>query len=695
MGSDDIRLLEGHVVDQIAAGEVVERPASVVKELVENALDAGAHQIDVTLKEGGSVLIQVADDGVGMSPQDALLSIERHATSKIRAVDDLHQISSFGFRGEALPSIAAVSRFELLTRPHDAEEGTRVRLEGGTLVDVRQAAAAPGTIIRARSLFFNLPARRAFLRAVSTELGHCVQAVVRLALGRPDVGFTLTHGAKRVVDAPLAPSLSQRAADTLGPDARHLAEIDASEGSLRLTGLAAPPGVHRASTNGASYLFVNGRWVRDLVLRRAIQHAYRDLVPRGRHPVVVLELRCPGESVDVNVHPTKAEVRFADPALVASFVSRALRAAVLDAAGRADPRPSRRQARSETPALPFDGDAPPAQGRGQGAPPQRPRRRRSDPPPALPPLPPDLASGPPPSTPGPGGSSPGAPGGSGSGRDQPGVDRATPDRATPDRATPDRATPDRATPDQAALGELGERAPGPQPVQRPVELTPPGGGPAEGSGSAQPRAQGAARASDPQPAIDVRAGPVAVELSPSTSRSTPAGSGGGAAGLRPVPARPRILGVVGQRWIVADREGALWLTDGGRLRRRAESARASAPGRRLLAPAVIRLPQAQVEAIDACSDELSAHGLDVARFSPTEIAVRAVPNSLIEVDPAELVEIALIAVKRGEDVRAAWGEGLSPAVLDGDVVALAALIEDAEAAGVPIDVREIDLGGGR
>lgn len=658
MGPDGIRLLEGRVVDQIAAGEVVERPASVVKELVENALDAGAHQIDIVLKEGGSVLIQVADDGSGMSPQDALLSIERHATSKIRAVDDLHRISSFGFRGEALPSIAAVSRFELLTRPHDAEEGTRVRLEGGTLVDVRQAAAAPGTVIRARSLFFNLPARRAFLRAVSTELGHCVQAVVRLALGRPDVGFTLTHGTKRVVDAPVAASLAQRAADTLGPDARRLVEIDASEGALRLTGLAAPPGVHRASSNGASYLFVNGRWVRDLVLRRAIQHAYRELVPRGRHPVVVLELHCPGESVDVNVHPTKAEVRFADPALVASFVSRALRSAVLDASGQADPRPSRRQAPPETPALPFDGKGP----QGNAAP----EPRRAGPPPALPPLPPDLSVD----------QGPNAPAAGSRG--------AVP----PESAGSRRAPPSTPAPQPAQSTEPEPRATqAPEPAGQPPQ--------APGVGQRSPEGQGLAPLPD-----DLARTHTSPQITPSEGAPLPPSGPVAAepplAAPTPPQLRPRILGVVGQRWIVADLGGTVWITDGGRLQRRTEAAGAFAPGRRLLAPVVLRMPQAQVEAIDACSDDLSAHGLDAVRFSPTEIAIRAVPASLAGVEPAELVEIALVAVKRGLDVRTAWGERLSPAVLDDDVAALAALLDAAEAAGIHIDARQIDPeAGGR
>lgn len=350
--ASSIRILDDRVVDQIAAGEVVERPASVVKELVENAVDAGATQIEVVLKDGGRALVAVADDGCGMGEQDALMALERHATSKIAGFDDLVGIRSFGFRGEALPSIAAVSKFELLTRRATDDDGTRIRVHGGKLVDVRPSGAAAGTQVRVRQLFYNLPARKAFLRQASTELGHCVQVVSRVALCRPDIGFTLQHGGRHLIDAPVCDDLAQRAADVLGPDARHLFELDVAEDGLRLAGLLSPPQIHRATGNGAIYSFVNGRWVRDLVLRRAIQQAYRDLTPRGRYPIVVLALDLEGNDVDVNVHPTKAEVHFRDPSGVGAFVARALRRRLLDRTGLPEPRP-RHLSHSTMAKLPF------------------------------------------------------------------------------------------------------------------------------------------------------------------------------------------------------------------------------------------------------------------------------------------------------------------------------------------------------
>ncbi|MCO4745412.1 MAG: ATP-binding protein, partial [Proteobacteria bacterium] len=197
-----VRLLDEGLINQIAAGEVVERPASVVKELVENALDAGATAIDIELKSGGRTLISVLDDGVGMSRDDAMMSLERHATSKIRTADDLATVGSLGFRGEAVPSIASISRFEMLTRPHDEEVGTRIRIEGGELRDVRDAGCAPGTEIRVRNLFFNVPVRRRFLRTPGTEVSHCLDAVTREAMAHPEVGFSVRHDGRTVLETP-------------------------------------------------------------------------------------------------------------------------------------------------------------------------------------------------------------------------------------------------------------------------------------------------------------------------------------------------------------------------------------------------------------------------------------------------------------------------------------------------------------
>jgi len=305
-----IRVLEDRVVNKIAAGEVVERPASVVKELVENSLDAGATQLAVTLRGGGRSLVRVVDDGHGMDRNDAALCLERHATSKIRDEHDLFHVSTLGFRGEAIPSIAAVGRFELLTRRPEDEVGTRVKVEGGRLVKLEAAGCPPGTQISLRDIFCNVPVRRKFLRTVPTELGHCVDAVVRQAMLRPALDLTVTHEGRVLLRAPSVADLGARAADLLGATGEQLLPVQFRSGELEVHGLISPVGVHRSSGTGGSYLYVNGRFVRDRVVRRGVQEAYRGLVPKGRFPVVVLEVRVPPDHVDVNVHPAKTEVRF-------------------------------------------------------------------------------------------------------------------------------------------------------------------------------------------------------------------------------------------------------------------------------------------------------------------------------------------------------------------------------------------------
>lgn len=322
-----VRLLDDALIDQIAAGEVVERPASVVKELVENSLDAGATELRVRLDEGGRSRIQVSDNGHGMDEHDAVLCLERHATSKIRTLDDLVHVRSLGFRGEAIPSIASVSRFELLTRRVEDELGTRVTVEGGVLRGVAKAGCAAGTRITVRSLFYNLPVRRGFLRTIPTELGHCVDAVTRQVLTRPDVDVLVQHGPHDVLRAPAAPDLRGRVRAILGKSAERLREVSFEDRGLEVQGLVSPIGVHQGSGRGV-HLYVNGRHVRDPVLRRAIREAYQGIVPRGRHPVVVLSLRIPDERVDVNVHPAKTEVRFRSPRDVVEVVAGGLREAL-------------------------------------------------------------------------------------------------------------------------------------------------------------------------------------------------------------------------------------------------------------------------------------------------------------------------------------------------------------------------------
>jgi DNA mismatch repair protein MutL len=305
-----IKVLDDKTINKIAAGEVVERPAAIVKEVVENAIDAEASDLRIDLEAGGKRLIRIRDNGFGMDRRDAELCLQRHATSKIRTDSDLFSVTSLGFRGEAIPSIAAVSRFEILTRHSESPIGTRAVVEGGNLVEVVDAGCPLGTQITARNLFYNVPARRKFLRTDSTELSHCLEAVVRQALIRPWLDLEVSHNRSQIIRAPKVQSLKQRAAQLLTNAGRSLIPISFEVGSLSLTGLVSPVGVHRSTSQNNSYLYVNGRYVKDPALRRAVRDAYKGLVPIGRHPTVVLRLEVPPADVDVNVHPAKTEVRF-------------------------------------------------------------------------------------------------------------------------------------------------------------------------------------------------------------------------------------------------------------------------------------------------------------------------------------------------------------------------------------------------
>jgi DNA mismatch repair protein MutL len=307
-----IQVLPPGLVNQIAAGEVVERPASVVKELVENALDAGATSVSIDVEEGGLALVRVADDGCGMTADDAQLALERHATSKLRDAEGLAAIATMGFRGEALPAIASVARFRLDTAPAEDGAGTRVEVEGGGRASSGPVARPRGTTIEVRDLFFNTPARRKFMRAAATESGHVTEAVVRLALARPDVGFTLRSAGRLVLGSRAGAAAADRAAQALGRDAhRHLVPVDAGRGNVRVRGLVCSPD-HSEATGRALYLFVNGRYVRDRGAAHAVLRAFAGTLPPGRHPAGVLFVELPLDRVDVNVHPQKLEVRFAE-----------------------------------------------------------------------------------------------------------------------------------------------------------------------------------------------------------------------------------------------------------------------------------------------------------------------------------------------------------------------------------------------
>ncbi len=316
-----VRRLDSHLVDQIAAGEVVERPGSVAKELIENALDAEAARVDVEANDGGVTLLSVTDDGVGMSEEDAWLAVERHATSKIAAVADLAQLRTFGFRGEALPSIASVSRLRLVTREAAASAGVEMVIEGERRDEPRPCAATVGTRVEVRDLFFNVPARRKFLKSTATESAQVTDAVFYAALARPDVTFTLTREGRRVREYLRAPSREARVRDVLGGE--ELTRVVFERGPLRGEALLGPPERARAGAM-ALHLLVNGRPIRDRSLARAVAHAYGSILEGGRYPIGVLYLDLPADFVDVNVHPQKAEVRFQDARALFETVARGL-----------------------------------------------------------------------------------------------------------------------------------------------------------------------------------------------------------------------------------------------------------------------------------------------------------------------------------------------------------------------------------
>jgi len=317
-----IRRLPPELVNRIAAGEVVERPASALKELVENALDAGATQVAVRLSAGGLELIEVTDDGSGMSPEEMHLALERHATSKLPE-DSIDRITSFGFRGEALPSIASVSRLRIESRIHGAD-GWQIEVDHGKLVGEGPAALPPGTRIAIEQLFDRVPARRKFLRSPRSEYAACLDAVKRLAMARCDVGFSLDHDGRRILSLQTADA-PDRVAELLSHELdRHGVGIDCTRDGVRLTGVISLPTFNRGVADH-QYLFVNSRPVKDRLLVGALRAAYRDLIPRDRHPIAALFLDVPLEDVDVNVHPAKTEVRFRDPAAVRGLIVGGLR----------------------------------------------------------------------------------------------------------------------------------------------------------------------------------------------------------------------------------------------------------------------------------------------------------------------------------------------------------------------------------
>src|ERR1700723_1370414 len=350
-----IHILADQVANQIAAGEVVDRPASVVKELLENALDAGANRIRVEVEAGGRRLIRIADDGHGMNRDDALLAFERHATSKLRTADDLLSIATLGFRGEALPSIASVARVSLETATGEDASGTRIEIAGGRILHVDDAARPRGTTIAVADLFFNTPARRKFLRAETTELAHVTALVTHYALVHPEKHFELLSSTHSIVSAPPVTRTAERIYQIFGKDTLSqllpvtaetpLARAGLPEpppwkqdpdepkrdpGSMRFTGFYSKPELQKLNRNSI-YIFVNKRLIRDRLLIHAITEAYRNIIPPTSFPVVLLFLEMPPEEVDVNVHPAKTEVRFRQQNLIHDFVRDSLRTALINA----------------------------------------------------------------------------------------------------------------------------------------------------------------------------------------------------------------------------------------------------------------------------------------------------------------------------------------------------------------------------
>ncbi|WP_296282622.1 DNA mismatch repair endonuclease MutL [Pseudoxanthomonas sp.] len=326
-----IRQLPDTLINQIAAGEVVERPASVVKELVENALDAGARRVDIDLEEGGVRLIRIRDDGGGIAPEELPLAVSRHATSKIASLDDLEAVATLGFRGEALPSIASVSRFALTSRRAQDPHGASLQVEGGKVGEVAPKPHAVGTTVEVRELFYNVPARRKFLRAERTEMGHIEEWLRSLALARPDIELRVSHNGRpsRRYKADELESLS-RLSETLGDEfARNALRVDHAAAGLRLQGWIAQPSYSRASAD-QQYVYVNGRSVRDRNIAHAVKMAYQDVLFHGRQPAYVLFLELDPTRVDVNVHPAKHEVRFRDTRLIHDFVYRTLHDALAE-----------------------------------------------------------------------------------------------------------------------------------------------------------------------------------------------------------------------------------------------------------------------------------------------------------------------------------------------------------------------------
>src|SRR5215475_5220192 len=347
-----IRVLPDSLANKIAAGEVVERPASIVKELIENSIDAGAKQIEVTVESGGRRLIRVSDNGEGMSRDDAILAFERHATSKIKTEDDLAAILTLGFRGEALPSIASVAKVRLRTQREEDLVGTEIEISGGRMYNVRDIAFSHGTEFEIRDLFFNVPARRKFLKSEATESYHIANLVTHYALANPQLSFTLTNNNRESLRVTPAADLRERAYQIFGGEfIGDLIEVMAESGEMRARGFVSSPSATRTNRD-SQYFFINGRYVRDKIIGKALSEAYRAMIPSGVYPSAMLFVELPPHEVDVNVHPAKTEVRFMRGTIIHDLIRDAVRAAIGSARAGATPFVEKKSPSREPAAVP-------------------------------------------------------------------------------------------------------------------------------------------------------------------------------------------------------------------------------------------------------------------------------------------------------------------------------------------------------
>ncbi len=582
--------MSDRLANQIAAGEVVQRPASVAKELIENALDAGASSIEVILKDAGSTLVQVIDDGCGMGPGDAERCFERHATSKLRSVDDLERIRTLGFRGEALTSIAAVAQVTLKTKRMEDDAGTLVRVEGGEQVEKRPCAIPNGTSVAVRNLFFNVPARRNFLKTPATELKHLTQTVQSLALANPDTAVRLEHDGHEHYDLPAAPDDDWRAATRAralslfgGDHESELVAVADESSDLRLRGFVGAPSFHR-KTRGEQFLFVNGRAVTDRYLSHAVKKAYGELVPDGAFPFFALFLTMNPERVDVNVHPQKEEVKFDDQSGIYGF----LRSAVRRALGRVHVSPQMDGEDAET----DDGEDSP------------------DPEPD-----------------GTGGGEHAAPPGAGDGTSSP--------RPTPTSFQPRRSSGD-------ASGSPGRSSSGSAPRSSRSKSENPSASPGDQSDALYRPPN----AGDATPSGDASASPPQREEEPS---STSADDASERSGRRPVwglhdtyVVTPTETGMM----LVDQRAAHLRV-----LYERAQAHLHTQQGasQRLLFPHTVDLSPAEVELLDELRDDLGALGFELERLSGRTVSVRGVPADVPDGNEDTILEELLEQYRSAQD----------------------------------------------